>query len=46
MVADFLLMLLMLTGVLVGAGLVFLIITRKSCVNAWTSRAGGRETSR
>ena len=46
MLADFLLMLLMLTGVLVGAGLVFLIITRTSCVKAWTSRVGGRENFR
>jgi hypothetical protein len=46
MVADFLLMLLMLTGVLVGAGLVFLLITRKSCTQARPSRARASEASR
>ncbi|HVK52181.1 MAG TPA: hypothetical protein VM469_10650 [Pseudoxanthomonas sp.] len=46
MLADFLLMLLMLTGVLVGAGLVFLLITRKACTQAKPSRAGASEAIR
>jgi hypothetical protein len=43
---DFLMLLLMLTGVLVGAGLLFMLITRKSCFKPRPAERAGSEAIR